>query len=289
MKPFPGIENITTNDLVYRSLGGPSSHQLFGAGFMNKSGVRDDSVDLVFPHYVIVYVMHGCGTYIDDRGVEYQLGPGDFFQRFPGRRHSVKIDPDSGWRECFVIMAQEFSRFCSSMGIFRSEDPVGRIGLDSSLIARLWHFKETAKTAAEEDLPAQALECLSVAAEFHRCLGLTRYRGRMGQMIDNVCDRLGRDFHQHPDLPSLCREYGCGYESFRKQFRRQVGLSPGQYRIRRRIEAACEMLNGRCYDISEISWMLGYSSPFEFSAQFKKYTGVAPIHFRVGQEPRLKG
>jgi AraC-like DNA-binding protein len=81
-------------------------------------------------------------------------------------------------------------------------------------------------------------------------------------------------------LEKYCSQYGVGYENFRKRFRLKIGVSPGRYIINRRIDAACEMLRMSKTPISEIAFSLGYASPFEFSAQFKKTIGISPNHYR---------
>jgi len=280
MITFPGIENIITNELIHRSMGDHLSHQFFGAGFMNKSGLTQDCIDLLSPYYVMVYVLKGRGRYIDTGGQEYEINAGDVFQRFPQRRHSTIIDPESGWRECFIVLGRDFYQSCRTLRILTNDAPVMEIGIDHALISRVWRLKEEYKTSQEDELPLRVHETLGVAIEFHRRMDLARGVDHNSRMIAEICEMLGRDFHQHPDLEAICREYGCGYENFRKRFREQIGISPGQYRIRRRIDSACELLSGCRHSISEIAWMLGYSSPFEFSAQFKKYVGVSPGNYR---------
>jgi len=282
MGVFPGIENIIANDMIHRSLGNQGVHQMFGAGFMNKSGQTADCTRMSSPYYVMVYVLRGSGHYLDDRGQPYVVRAGDVFQRFPGRVHTTTIDPESGWRECFIVLGQEFYRNCRNLRMLYHDTPVVGIGVDSGLINRIWRFKEEFKAAGEEELPALVCEVLSLAVELHRRMGLASGRELDNRMVTEICELLSRDFHHHPNLPEICREYGCGYENFRKRFREQIGLSPGQYRIRRRLDAACELLLEHRHSINEIAWLLGYSSPFEFSAQFKKFIGVSPVHYRGG-------
>ena len=276
MNPFPGIENIITNEMVHRSLGDHRDHQAFGAGFMNKSGVTQDCTNQLSPYYVMVYVLQGKGRYYDVDGSEYALAAGDVFQRFPVRSHSTVIDPASGWRECFIVLGREFYQCCRTLRVLPNVSPVVGIGVDRTLIKRIWRLKEEFKQSSDEDLPLLVHDALGVAIELHRRMETARSTDRDNRMIAEICELLGRDFHQHLELPEICQEYGCGYENFRKRFREQLGISPGQYRIRRRLDTACELLAARCHSISEIAWMLGYSSPFEFSAQFKNISGSRP-------------
>lgn len=73
---------------------------------------------------------------------------------------------------------------------------------------------------------------------------------------------------------------GLSYERNRKIFTEQVGVSPHAYRIRRRLDRACEMLREARVSISEIAEHLGYADPFTFSRQFTKERGSSPTAFR---------
>lgn len=81
-------------------------------------------------------------------------------------------------------------------------------------------------------------------------------------------------------LPELLRSAGINYEYMRKLFQRQTGVSPMKYLIQRRIESACVMLLDKSLPLKTIAEKLGYPSPYAFSAQFKKFMGVAPLQFR---------
>ncbi len=284
MTEFPGIENLSTLN-VYRSIGDSESRERIGFGFMDKSGVATDNINYRFPFYVIVYVLHGNGTYVDMHGQSHPLRPGNFFQRIPGERHSNLIDPHSGWKECFIEIGAKLFNAYRSMRIIRDDFRVGYIDPDPAFIERLWNLQQRLKTADEYMLPRLLPELLLVITEIHQ----KQFMGHEHrQIVDLACDHLSRDLERRIDLVGFCKRQGLGYESFRKKFKEQMGISPGQYRIRRRVDAACEMLNNHNLSIGEIAFRLGYKSQYEFSSQFKAYTGLPPRHFRASNK-RLEG
>jgi AraC-like DNA-binding protein len=73
---------------------------------------------------------------------------------------------------------------------------------------------------------------------------------------------------------------GLSYERFRKIFRQRQGLSPGDYRIRRRIDQAKALITQHRLSNKEIAYALGYADPFTFSKQFKQVVGMSPAVFR---------
>ena len=73
---------------------------------------------------------------------------------------------------------------------------------------------------------------------------------------------------------------GLSYERIRKLFMKQIGVSPHAYRIRRRLDRACELLREGKASVSEIAERLGYADPFTFSRQFTKERGTSPSAYR---------
>jgi AraC-like DNA-binding protein/mannose-6-phosphate isomerase-like protein (cupin superfamily) len=63
-------------------------------------------------------------------------------------------------------------------------------------------------------------------------------------------------------------------------FQNFTGLSPINYMIARRIDESKALLEIADYSISQISEMIGFSSPSYFSQVFKKLVGVSPVDYR---------
>lgn len=81
-------------------------------------------------------------------------------------------------------------------------------------------------------------------------------------------------------LEEIAAECGIGYHTFRRRFAELFGESPGRFRIRCRIDAACTyLLAGE--QIGVIAEKLGYSDVYSFTHQFKQEKGVAPSVYRA--------
>ena len=74
----------------------------------------------------------------------------------------------------------------------------------------------------------------------------------------------------------FCREYS--YLS--KLFSEVRGITIEKFAILHRVEYGKELLCYKQLTISEISYMLDYSSPAHFSKSFKETTGMSPKQFR---------
>lgn len=279
---FPGFDGCP-NSTVFRLMGPAGSREGIGCGFLHKKTVRADQVNLYWPRYVMVILLRGSGLYVDENGREYRLREGDSFQRFPGRLHSNYVDVESGYFECYLECGAAFYQSLRTLRIIRSEAPVQFTAPDMELIRRIWALYHGLKYGGEELLAELTGEFVGILGKCHRNGALDTPDPGGGNIVDLACQQLTADFTQAFNLKKFCRQNGWGYEHFRKVFRRNVGISPWQYRVRRRLDTACSMLRDSSRSIGDIAARLGYSSVYEFSAQFKKYIGISPLYFREGR------
>lgn len=63
-------------------------------------------------------------------------------------------------------------------------------------------------------------------------------------------------------------------------FSRAYGVSPINYLISRRIRESRVLLSDTDHSLSQISHMLGFSSPSYFSQSFRKLEGISPMEYR---------
>ncbi len=83
---------------------------------------------------------------------------------------------------------------------------------------------------------------------------------------------------QTADLARLCN---LSESHFYQKFRESIGISPYQYVIDERMNAACLMLTDSNKSITEICFTLGFSSQSAFTNLFRKKTGLSPTAFRA--------
>lgn len=70
-------------------------------------------------------------------------------------------------------------------------------------------------------------------------------------------------------------------EHLSRAFRKEVGVTITDYIHNLKAEEACNLLKSGKYNISEIAYTFGYSSPEHFSAMFKKFVGISPKKWQI--------
>ena len=88
--------------------------------------------------------------------------------------------------------------------------------------------------------------------------------------------------HYSEDLTveQLAEMEGLSRAHYRTCFREAAGVSPKEYIIDRRIEAACAILEEQDRSIQETAQLVGYSDVYYFGRIFKKKMGISPGKYR---------
>lgn len=259
----------------FRSLRGSRERALVACGFMAKRGGWDAQDD-VRPAYSAVLVLRGAGWYADATGRRWPLAPGTLFQRFSGVKHSLWLERDPAWAECWIHLDAAAEAMLVEMRVIDRARPVLQPGIDLPLVRELWRAVDALEAAPDRDLPRQQVRLLGML------LGLlgNAETPAGGFDADRACRLLADD--PRLDLRLAARELGLPYGRFRKTFRAAVGIGPGEYRLRRRLDRARAALLEGSRPIAAIAAELGYANPFTFTTLFRKHVGVSPSAWRRG-------
>ena len=85
---------------------------------------------------------------------------------------------------------------------------------------------------------------------------------------------------RNPGITELSAAVGMNVDHFSRMFKRSTGLAPHQYLGNIRLERAKRLLAEGRVPIIEIAYEIGYANPSQFSAFFRKRTGLSPSEFR---------
>ncbi len=89
---------------------------------------------------------------------------------------------------------------------------------------------------------------------------------------------------EHPahclDMEMLAEMTRLSQKYFSRLFKQQYGVTPKEYLVKARMNAACFLLEDAGKSIKEVAYELGYSDQYAFSKQFKKVLGCSPSEYR---------
>jgi AraC-like DNA-binding protein len=106
------------------------------------------------------------------------------------------------------------------------------------------------------------------------------------RMLRRARDRIDRDYAGQVDVSTLAREAGYSREHFIRAFRAAFGETPGRYRTRRRVERASDLLRSANLTVTEICYLVGFTSLGSFSTRFSEVTGMSPTGYRTAASAR---
>ena len=101
------------------------------------------------------------------------------------------------------------------------------------------------------------------------------------RMLRKARDRIDRDYREEIGIAALASGAGYSREHFIRAFRAAYGETPGRYRTRRRVERAGELLRSVNLTVTEICYLVGFSSVGTFSTRFSELTGMSPTRYRA--------
>ncbi len=100
------------------------------------------------------------------------------------------------------------------------------------------------------------------------------------QVIQDSVGYIQRNVQELLRVSELAEQADLSISQFKLRFRREVGLSPYEFVLRKKIEAAAHDLADSSDSITEIALRYGFPSSQHFSTMFKRFTGKRPSDCR---------
>lgn len=104
--------------------------------------------------------------------------------------------------------------------------------------------------------------------------------GLSNRKLAIVLDLIESDLAEDLSLKILATAAGLSEYHFLRMFKQSTGYTPHQYVINQRIERARELLVKTDLPITEIAYLLGFSTPAHFTHHFRRKTGFTPSEMR---------
>lgn len=246
-------------------------------------GPRPHASGIVFE---ICYINRGSVEWWIDNQL-YEVGPGNVFINKPGEWYggsNAMFHPSEVY--WVQIEFQENgalpSLTLSATKRLRNE----MAGMQSRFFSASPEIKGHFDQLLEEYRRFQVYATLAARAALHQII-VTTIRDHSNQSVTSHSSDIERalqwiDRHRTEnytveDAASIAN-MSPGY--FHKRFLDEVGFTPGEYRMRRRIHLAKYLLRDREMPITDIAFMLGFSTSQYFATVFRKLVGLSPRDYR---------
>ena len=100
------------------------------------------------------------------------------------------------------------------------------------------------------------------------------------EIVEIVKNDLTENLESQITIAQLAEKYGISKTTLKNCFKEVYGKPIIKWRKEYRLDYACRLIDEDEFTISEISKMVGYSSPSKFTQAFKDYIGCTPSEYR---------
>jgi AraC family transcriptional regulator len=139
-----------------------------------------------------------------------------------------------------------------------------------------------AECAAPDDLSALVVEgtALAMLARGARLYRATRNHEREPRWLSQAVEYLRAHRLDRISLSEVARTVGVHPSRLAHEFKARVGVSPGEYVRRLRLEWAAQRLRDADASIADVALRAGFYDQSHFSRMFRRHFGIAPAAWR---------
>ena len=230
--------------------------------------------------WVLEFVLSVTGTvHSAAEGVDYHPGVGDVYLLSPNQHHLYYSDSDDPWIKLFINMRGPVVE-----GLAEAYGLTGHLHFPKvphlrGLFEEIYSMMENRELT--DSMVLEQTELL--VHRIFRSLGEKRLEenlssGEISQIKQYLDAHVGQivTIKELSDLIYRSPDYSI------KHFKAEVGITPYQYLLKRKMSIAKRLLRDTALPIREVALQLGYEDAHYFSGLFKKETGMPPGRFRRG-------
>ncbi|PID47302.1 MAG: hypothetical protein CSB47_00745 [Proteobacteria bacterium] len=99
-------------------------------------------------------------------------------------------------------------------------------------------------------------------------------------LVDDILSWLDHCTSEPLSLARLAQVTGYQRHQILRKFQQELGISPYQYLLNKRIQHAKKLLKSG-HPLSEVTYQLGFSDQAHFQHTFKRYTAITPRQYQI--------
>ena len=240
-------------------------------------GIKREEKD----RYLFQYTLKGWGIY-ELGGKTYKVEEGQaFLAEIPGEHAYYFPENGKDWEFIYIMLyGSEPDKYWTS--IVDSIGPVPRFRIDSPVINLLYEiYGKAANKYIEDEYQASSL-AFQFITELRRAAKKNTHT-EYPHMVQTAMRFMFENYMEIYGVEDIASELGISKYHLIRKFTKTVGMTPGKYLSKIRLERAIQLLSNTDKSVGEIGKMVGYSNGNYFCKVFRSYLGKSPGEFRAQQ------
>ncbi len=240
--------------------------------------------NILSPCYVLHYVTNGAGLYNGG-----QVRAGDYFLMTPTEPYNLDFDQNDPFRHVWIgFQCTKSDDFFDLIGM-SSHAHIGVCSFSEKVIGLLEGFVRSSFADSRNAGAARELRMTSLiyeVAALHSEAGAKREQVGLTEQYLNLAKSYISHNMSSPGVTvqDVAAEACISYKYLYKIFMDRLGVSPKEYLIRVRMNAARQLVESTSLPVSEIAEAVGYADPAYFTNAFRKEWGMSPTDFRASND-----
>lgn len=227
-----------------------------------------------YQYLLIEYVLKGKGFV--DIDSEYHICHADSLYILPpGKDHKYGSLADDPWEKIFFICEGELAEHLLSAYRLNSLYALH----DCADLLHYFREFEVLKSGFEAHSEAAIVLHRLFQDIFLKHFKLKRQKS-ISPVVAKLKTELDRNLENKITMDMMAGKLGCSKVYLIRMFKKEIGISPYEYLMDKRIESAGILLSHSSLFIKEIAERFCFSDQYYFSNYFKKKIGVSPQKFR---------
>lgn len=219
------------------------------------------------------FIIDGKGT-LDIDGNHLEPEKNDIFLLKVGSRHCYKSDATNPWHKLWIVFKGDFAD-----SLIRNYLPKD-VYLFKNCDAVKKHFEEMVD-ASKQDIPYDVMVNKITISLMHIFMYIrNRVLAENADLPDIIRKKLDECVESYFNLDKLCESMNYSKNYIINVFKNKYKVTPYQYFLDKKIDAAKSYLTHTNVSIANISKILHYADQQYFSSSFKKTVGCSPLEYR---------
>ena len=235
-------------------------------------------VDRVADFNVMIVVLSGV-IYVTESDTDYAVHAGELLFLKSGIRHYGKLEIPAGTRWFYAHFTSDDGGLPeyqegSSNGEYSITLPK-KLSVPEDYINRLIQLNSS---FANSD----PMSRLCKNAKLYEALLtlISIQQASEESLTDKLCHFLASHLDRSFSKELLSKQFYLSYSYLSATFKRDMGMSLGDYHNELRMKRACELLTSTEMSVGEIAKELGFEDMLYFSRRFNKTKGISPTEYR---------